>query len=104
MVGTSHYVCPEQAVGGALDARSDLYSLGIILYEMLEGKRPYKGKSPTEIMQQHVYGPVPVLSGANDPLNAVVGRLTAKSPNDRYSSGIEVVSALTSAIPGLMAN
>jgi len=102
IVGTSHYISPEQTVGGGLDARSDLYALGVMLYEMPEGKRPYTGGSPIEIMQQHVRAPVPDLSSTSDPLNLIVHRLMAKEPDDRYDSGAQVISALTAAIPGLM--
>jgi hypothetical protein len=102
IVGTSHYVSPEQAVGGELDARSDLYALGVMLYEMLEAKRPYTGSSPIEIMQQHVQAPVPMLSSTSDPLNPVVRCLMAKDPGDRYASGAEVINALAQAIPALV--
>ena len=102
IVGTSHYISPEQAVGGDMDGRSDLYALGVIMYEMLEGKRPYTGKSPVEIMQQHVEGPVPSLNGVDDPLNPVLQRLMAKEPADRFANGEEVVTALSDAVPDLM--
>ena len=103
VVGTSHYISPEQALGDKIDGRADLYALGVMLYEMLEGKRPYTGSSPIHIMQQHVRGPVPVLAGAKDPLNPIIARLMAKDPDDRYASGAEVISALSSAIPDLQA-
>ena len=102
IVGTSHYVSPEQSVGGELDASSDLYALGVMLYEMLEGKRPYTGSSPIEIMQQHVQAPVPMLSSTSDPLNPIVRCLMAKDPGDRYASGAEVINALAQAIPALV--
>ena len=102
VVGTSHYISPEQALGKQLDARSDLYALGVMLYEMLEGHRPYTGDSTIEIMQQHVRGPVPQLSARDDPLNPLVGKLMAKEPEERFNSGAEVIQALADAIPELI--
>jgi len=103
-VGTSHYVSPEQATGGELNTRSDLYSLGVMLYEMLEGRRPYTGDSPVDIMQQHIQSPVPMLSSVSDPMNPIIRQLMAKDPNDRYASGSDVIRALAEAIPGLVAD
>jgi serine/threonine-protein kinase PpkA len=102
VVGTSHYISPEQALGKQLDARSDLYALGVMLYEMLEGHRPYTGDSTIEIMQQHVRGPVPQLSARDDPLNPLIGKLMAKEPGERFNSGAEVIQALADAIPELI--
>lgn len=94
VVGTPHYLSPEQAVGGQLDGRSDLYSLGVMLFEMLEGKRPYLGDSSLDIMRQHVNGPIPDLSDASDPLNGIIGRLLSKERDERYANGFEVIRAL----------
>ena len=102
VVGTLHYISPEQAVGSPLDGRSDLYALGIIIYEMLEGKRPYNGSSPLEIMRQHVSEDVPNLSSTNDPLNEIVTTLLDKERNNRYASGQELIQALDKAIPGII--
>lgn len=102
VVGTPHYISPEQAVGSPLDGRSDLYSLGIMLYEMIEGKRPYRGESSLEIMRQHVSGVLPSLTSSHDPLNAVISKLLSKERNKRYASGLEVIQALASAVPGVI--
>lgn len=104
VVGTSHYISPEQAVSGDVDGRSDLYSLGVILYEMLEGKRPYVGSSAVDIMQQHVRAPLPSLSSEKDPLNAVIQKMMAKKPEDRYANGEEINKALVEAVPDLVEN
>ncbi len=99
VVGTPHYVSPEQAVGSQLDGRSDLYALGVILYEMLERVRPYRGESSLEIMRLHVNGEVPQLSSPQDPLNDVVTCLLAKEREDRYATGQDLIQALSQAIP-----
>ena len=104
VVGTSQYISPEQALGKPLDARSDLYALGVMFYEMLEGRRPYTGKTTIEIMQQHVRAPIPLLSSNNDPLNSIIQQLMAKEPGDRFGTGLEVISALRTAIPELLDN
>lgn len=102
VVGTPHYVSPEQAVGGQLDGRSDLYALGVILYEMLEGRRPFQGESSIEIMRQHVGEEPPSLSNPEDPLNNVIQRLLSKEPEDRYATGKAVIAALSAAVPGVI--
>ncbi|MCW8965028.1 MAG: protein kinase, partial [Gammaproteobacteria bacterium] len=99
MVGTPFYVSPEQALGGKIDSRSDLYSLGILLYEMLEGKRPFTGENSIKIMMAHVNQPVPLLSQRWDVINDVLAPLLAKNPDDRFSSGREVVEALYGLYP-----
>ena len=104
VVGTSQYISPEQALGKPLDARSDLYALGVMFFEMLEGRRPYTGKTTIEIMQQHVRAPVPQLSSTHDPLNPIIQQLMAKDPDQRFNTGLEVVDALRQAIPELVDN
>lgn len=99
VVGTPYYISPEQAVGSPLDGRSDLYALGIMLYEMIEGEHPYKGDSPMDIMRQHVGGPVPRLTSPDDPLDTVIGKLLSKDRDDRYATGREVIQALLELVP-----
>ena len=99
VVGTPYYISPEQATGKPLDHRSDLYALGAILYEMLEGKRPYTGQSSIEIMTAHVNAPIPLLSNPGDALNGIVSRLLSKQPQDRFPSGRDVVNALRVVCP-----
>ncbi|MGH2530288.1 MAG: protein kinase domain-containing protein [Actinomycetota bacterium] len=93
ILGTASYVSPEQAQGGSTDARSDLYSLGCVLYEMLAGRPPFVGDSPVAVLYQHVNEPAlppsmfhPVPTG----LEAVVLRCLAKNPDDRFQSALEL--------------
>jgi serine/threonine protein kinase len=100
--GTPEFMSPEQAHGKTLDARSDIYSLGIILYELLTGKLPFDAKQPIEYIQLHVNAtPIPLserLPEANFPpgLEAVVMAALAKKPEDRYASAAEFAVALES--------
>ncbi|TNF92220.1 MAG: response regulator [Gammaproteobacteria bacterium] len=99
MVGTPYYVSPEQAKGGILDGRSDLYALGVILFEMLEARRPFTGDTPIDVMFAHVQDPIPKLTQDWDALNEVIERLLAKDADDRYDNGLEVIRALHSICP-----
>lgn len=99
VMGTPYYISPEQATGEKVDHRGDLYALGVIMYEMLEGKRPYNGNSSMEIMTAHVRDPIPHLSNKGDALNGIVSRLLSKQPDDRFPSGRDLVLALKSICP-----
>lgn len=90
VMGTATYFSPEQAQGQAVDQRSDLYSLGCVLYETLCGSPPFNGDSPVAIAYKHVQEPVPSLSdrGVDVPvgLEAICGRLLDKDPDRRYQT------------------
>lgn len=102
VMGTPYYISSEQATGGQIDHRSDLYALGVIMYEMLEGKRLYEGESSIDIMKAHVRDPIPYLSDKSDMLNGVVSRLLSKKPEGRFPSGRDVVNALRSICPNVV--
>ncbi|MGH9900959.1 MAG: protein kinase domain-containing protein, partial [Pyrinomonadaceae bacterium] len=102
IIGTPQYMSPEQcSQSSEIDARSDIYSLGVILYEMLTGRVPFTGDSPTAIMMKHMQEPAPSVLEEREGLPASIGRVVAralsKRPEDRYQSAGELSEALTLA-------
>lgn len=95
IVGTPYYLSPEQALGQPVDHRCDLYSLGILFYEMLTGAKPYRGSSAEEILHLHISGPVPLLRPPHDVLQPVLERLMAKPREERYASAAAFLDDLT---------
>jgi len=93
--GSPYYMSPEQAQGEALDARTDIYSLGVILYEMLSGKKPYLGASAIDVLQQHVMAPVPELPVHHLAYQPLLERLMSKSREQRIASCDELLVVLT---------
>jgi serine/threonine-protein kinase len=89
IVGTPHYMSPEQVQGKQLDARSDVYSMGVLIYEMLIGKRPFESSSLTGVLTAHITEqPKPPIDSRPEigrELNAIVLRCLAKNPKDRYA-------------------
>lgn len=99
VMGTPHYMAPEQFVGSDVDARADLYALGVILYEMLAGALPFDEDSVLEMARRHATSPPPPLTAiAGDPdargLERIVGRLLAKAPDDRFPSARALLDSL----------
>jgi FixJ family two-component response regulator/predicted Ser/Thr protein kinase len=97
MTGTPYYVCPEQIEGRDPDQRGDLYSLGVILYEMLAGRLPFLGNNLTEIFQGHRERPIPALPAAQSRHQPLINRLLAKNPDERFNSASQLLEALNSA-------
>src|SRR3989442_6384043 len=105
IVGTAQYLSPEQARGAPVDPRSDLYSLGIVLYEMLTGKVPFTGDAPVEIAMKHLSAipepPSKIRPGVPHDLDAVVMRALAKDPEQRYGSAEEMDADLARVSRGV---
>jgi beta-lactam-binding protein with PASTA domain/predicted Ser/Thr protein kinase len=105
IIGTAQYLSPEQARGGVIDHRSDLYSVGIVLYELLTGSVPFTGDTPVEIAMKHL-SHVPEPPSAKRPdlpraLDQVVLRALAKDPEERYGSAEEMDAELARVAEGL---
>jgi serine/threonine protein kinase len=102
IVGTPRYMAPEQASGQPVTPATDVYSAGIVLYEMLAGRTPFGGESAVEIALQHVQiAPPPLPAGTPRSLERVVRRALAKDPADRYQNAAEMADALAAAsVPG----
>lgn len=95
VLGTPNYISPEQALGRELDARADLYSAGIILFEMLTGTKPYRADSPAALVYQHVHAEVPHLPRELAAFQPLLDRLLAKNPADRLRSADAVLAVAT---------
>jgi serine/threonine-protein kinase len=102
VVGTPSYMSPEQAQGHDLDGRSDIYALGVVLFEMLTGVRPFEGETPYSVAVKHVTEKPPAASAINRHLTPTIDRVLmkalAKKPDQRYQTGEELAAALRSAI------
>jgi eukaryotic-like serine/threonine-protein kinase len=98
-IGTSAYMAPEQATGAAVDARTDLYALGCVMYAMLTGHPPFTGDNPLTVLWQHQYQPALAVASLRPEtpadLDVLIARLLAKNPSDRPSTATEVRDRLT---------
>lgn len=86
IVGTPYYLSPEQALGKGVDARCDIYSLGVLAFELLTGRKPYHANSAQELLRMHVHDPVPLLPPEHAHLQAVMESMMAKDRELRYPS------------------
>jgi DNA-binding NarL/FixJ family response regulator len=96
--GSPYFMSPEQAQGLPVDGRSDLYSLGVMIYEMLTGHKPFHGETAMDILQAHVAQEAPRLPADLAGFQPLLDRLLAKKPNDRYDTARDVVAALSAPI------
>jgi len=92
--GSPYYISPEQAEGAAVDQRSDIYSLGIMFYEMLTGGRPFKGSTVIGIIQAHRNDPIPVLPEPLSRFQRLVDGMLAKEPHERFPTVASAVAEL----------
>ena len=110
LVGTPKYMSPEQGLGQEVDRRSDIYSLGVILYEMATGRVPFDAETPVAVVVKHIHDPLPLPRQVNpaleEPLQQVIFQAMAKTPAERFATAgvmVDAVSALTlpDAVPAV---
>jgi len=94
VVGTPHYMSPEQARGAAIDGRADLYSLGVVFYEMLTSAVPYQADEAVAIAIKHLTDPIPRLPARHSLYQSMIDRFLAKDPEHRFQRGLDVVDAI----------
>ena len=97
--GTPYYMSPEQGHGRVTDARSDLYSLGVMFYEMLTGKKPFLAPTPMAVIYKHANAPLPILPDEFQHWQGLLDGMLAKHPRDRFQSGEELVAAIDTLPP-----
>ncbi len=100
VVGTPQYMAPEQTLGQAVDARTDVFAAGLVLFEMLTGRKAFRGPSALQIAHAIAFEPAPTVDGASDVLNTTVQRALAKRAQDRYPSAAAMAADLEAAMRG----
>lgn len=103
VVGTLSYLSPEQGLGRPIDHRTDLYALGMVLFEMLTGEVAFRAHSPGALVYQHLHAPVPTLPAHLARFQPVLERLLAKDPAERYADARDVIAALGPCTTGVAA-
>jgi formylglycine-generating enzyme required for sulfatase activity len=102
ILGTPNYIAPEQGEGKPIDSRSDIYSLGIVLYQMVVGDVPYKADTPMAVVYKHINDPLPLprqrVPDLPEAVERVILKAIAKKPEDRFSTAPELANALQSAL------
>ena len=86
VLGTPHYLSPEQGQGKKVDQRSDIYSVGVLLYELLTREKPYTANTPAALIYQHINAPLPRLTGNRKIFQRIINKTMAKNPSDRYQT------------------
>jgi serine/threonine protein kinase len=99
--GTPHYMSPEQGHGEPIDARSDLYSLGVVLFEMLARAKPYADDNPMAIIYKHRHAPIPKLPEEFAALQPLIESLLAKNPEDRLADATVAAELLNTLVAEL---
>jgi Tol biopolymer transport system component len=106
VIGTPAYMSPEQGTGGVIDNRSDIYSLGVVLYELATGRQPFSAETPIAVVYKHIQDPLPPprLLNPNLPeaVERVIAKAMAKQPQNRYATARDMVAALQSALPAAL--
>lgn len=104
IIGTPAYMSPEQAHGAQVDGRSDIYSLGVVLYQMLTGREPYEATTPVGLLIKHINEPMPLAREVRDDIPAavddVIQKATAKAPEARFQTATALADAYRAALHG----
>jgi eukaryotic-like serine/threonine-protein kinase len=108
VLGTPAYIAPEQGLGRDIDGRADLYALGVVAFELLTGRLPYRSPDPVTVVRMHAAAPIPTLAGAahgqpwcTPELEALSRRALAKQPADRFAGAAEMLEAVDRAFASI---
>ncbi len=97
VLGTPHYMSPEQGEALPIDGRADIYSAGVLLYELLVGEKPFTAQTPAALIYQHVHGDIPSLPRHLGQYQFIIDKALAKNPTDRYQTAMEFIYVLEEA-------
>ena len=97
VLGTPHYMSPEQGEGKPVDYRSDIYSAGVMLYELLTGQKPFTARTPAALIYQHVHAEIPQLPTELRQYQTIIDKTLAKDPADRYQTARQLIEIFESA-------